>query len=402
MGSNIAAKTAARMRILVISHTYIVGLNCDKLRQMAALLPDGRVVAGVPRRWRPGGVQAQAIQSTPLDEGQFQRVPLGHISQNHQGLLCFGKGLIPLLRQLRPHIIQVEQGTRSLALAQLILLNRLLGLQAKLVCFTWWNLPYQLRPPAQWLEAFNLRHCHGAIAGNQAGASILQTHGFTGHLTVLPQLGVDEHRFRPQPQPQLAASLGILPDTFVVGYVGRFVPEKGLLTLVQALAQCPDLPWRLLLLGRGPFRAQVDQEAIAHHIQHRLIWIDSVPHADVPRYLNLMQALVLPSETAKDAKTLTATGWQEQFGHVLIEAMACGIPVIGSDSGEIPHVIGDAGLIFPEGSVVELSDRLQQLMQSPTLAHTLAQQGRHRVLQHYTQRALAQQQLAFYTHLMTP
>jgi glycosyltransferase involved in cell wall biosynthesis len=112
-----------------------------------------------------------------------------------------------------------------------------------------------------------------------------------------------------------------------------------------------------------------------------------------------MDTLVLPSETTDTFKTLTSRGWKEQFGHVLIEAMACAVPVIGSDSGEIPHVIGNAGLVFPEGQVAALRDRLQTLMQQPTAAANLAEQGYQRAIAHYTNRGLAKQQLAFYRRM---
>jgi glycosyltransferase involved in cell wall biosynthesis len=97
---------------------------------------------------------------------------------------------------------------------------------------------------------------------------------------------------------------------------------------------------------------------------------------------------------------MTAVGWVEQFGHVLIEAMACQVPVIGSDSGEIPHVIGDTGLIFPEGNAAELSDRIRTLMDSPETYTDLSKRGYDRAMEKYTNRALAQQVLDFYQELV--
>jgi len=392
------------MRILVISHTYIVDLNCEKLRALAQIDPAVEVTVVVPRRWRPGGVQKRTIESEPKQEGNFRLCPLPNLSDNNQGLLCFGPALVSLLRQFRPHIIQVEQGAKSLAYAQTITLNRALGLGAKNLFFTWWNLPYDLKPPVSWLEGYNLRHTHGLVVGNQDGADILRQRGYHGPVQVMPQLGVDERLFQPQPQPDLRASLDIAPDAFVVGFVGRFVAEKGLRTLAHALAQLKDhpRPWVWLLLGRGELKAELAELAAQQGMGHRLRWVESVPHADVPRYINLMDTLVLPSETTYRFKTLTSAGWKEQFGHVLIEAMACGVPVIGSDSGEIPHVIGETGLVFPEGDAAALADRLTQLMDQPEAATSLGQQGYQRAMTHYTNHALAKQQLAFYQELVTP
>jgi glycosyltransferase involved in cell wall biosynthesis len=354
----------------------------------------------VPKRWRPGGVQNKIVETKARHEGNFRVIPISNFSQNNQGLLTFGFEIIRLVKQFKPDIIQVEQGVKSFAYAELITLNHLLKLKAKNVFFTWWNLPYHSKFPISLLEKYNLRYTDGLVAGNQDAADILREHGYTKAIKVMPQLGVDERLFSPCSDPELSAQLGIKADEFVVGFVGRFVPEKGILTLIKALGGLQDLPWKLLLLGRGELKEAILKTAAEIGIKERLILIESVPHDRVPRYLNLMNTLVLPSETTYEFKTLTAVGWKEQFGHVLIEAMACQVPVIGSDSGEIPNVIAEAGLIFPEGNSTALQKCLRQLMEQPQLAQTLAQQGYERAMSQYTNKALAQQLLTFYQDLL--
>ncbi|MBD2167475.1 glycosyltransferase family 4 protein [Calothrix membranacea FACHB-236] len=388
------------MKILIASHTYIVDLNCEKLRALSQLEPGIEVTVVVPKRWRPGGVQNKVIEPEHRDEGAFKIVPVSNFSQNHQGLLTFGADLISLLKQFRPQVIQVEQASRGLAYTQMIILNKILGLQAKNLFFTWWNLPYELKFPVALLEKFNLDNSHGIISGNQDGAEVLRQRGYQGAIKVMPQLGVDERVFTPQVQPELAAKLGIFSDDFVVGFVGRFVSEKGLLTLFQALISIKNKPWKLLLLGRGDLQAELLKIAAENQIQDRVIIIESVPHDVVPQYINLMDTLVLPSETTYKFKTLTAVGWKEQFGHVIIEAMACKVPVIGSNSGEIPHVIGDAGLIFPEGDAQALANCLTQLIDNPELRHKIGAMGYQKAMDKYTNKALAQQQLNFYRELV--
>jgi len=388
------------MKILVASHSYIVDLNCEKLRALAHLEPDIEVTVVVPRRWRPGGVQNKIIETQPRQEGSFRVVPVSNFSENNQGLLTFGADIIPLLREFRPQIIQVEQGAKALGYAQMITLNKLLGLKAKNLFFTWWNLPYNLKFPVSLLEAYNLSNTHGVVAGNQDGVEVLRQHGYHGPIKVMPQLGVDESRFRPQPQSELKSQLGIQPDDFVVGFVGRFVEEKGLLTLGKALAGLQGRPWKWLLLGRGPLQSVLMEKAAEWGIKDQVILVESVPHDEVPSYINLMNTLVLPSETNTQFKTLTAAGWKEQFGHVLIEAMASKVPVIGSDSGEIPYVIEDAGLVFPEGDVAALQNCLQQLMEQAELAEKLAELGYERAMSQYTNKALARQLLDFYKQLL--
>ena len=388
------------MKILVASHTYIVDLNCEKLRALASLEPGIELTVVVPQQWRPGGVQNKIILTRLLEEGSFRVVPVSNYSQNNQGLLTFGLDIIKLLKQFQPDIIQVEQGAKALGYAQLITLNRLLGLKAKNVFFTWWNVPYQNKFPISLLEAYNLRHTDGLISGNQDGIEIIRQHGYKGSATIIPQLGVDEQLFSPDTQPELAADLGIEADEFVVGFVGRFVLEKGLLTLIKAVSNLNQSKYKLLLLGRGPLQDKILAEATKAGIQDRLILLESVPHNQVCHYINVMNVLVLPSETSNEFKTLTAVGWKEQFGHVLIEAMACRVPVIGSDSGEIPNVIGDAGLVFPEGDWEALKNCLASLMTNSELGEKLGKLGYQRVMAKYTNRALAREQLKFYQELL--
>lgn len=389
------------MKILVASHTYIVDLNCEKLRALSRLQPDIEVTVVVPKKWRPGGVQNKIIETEYRDEGNFRIVPVSNFSQNHQGLLTFGSDLINLLGKFRPNIIHVEQGSRGLAYAQMITLNAFLGLKAKNVFFTWWNLPYNLKFPVSVLENYNLDNSHGIISGNQDGAEILRDRGYEGPIKVMPQLGVDETLFTPKSQPELASKVGLEPDDFVIGFVGRFVPEKGIMTLLDALVKIKDKSWKFLLLGRGELKEKILQKAEEKGIKDRIILIESVPHDQVADYINLMSTLILPSETTYKFKTLTSVGWKEQFGHVIIEAMACKVPVIGSDSGEIPHVIGDAGLIFPEGNAEELANRLEQLIDNPDLTENLAQMGYAKAMAQYTNIALAKQQLEFYQELLS-
>jgi L-malate glycosyltransferase len=384
------------MKILIASHSYIIELNREKLRELAQLSPDIEVTIVVPQKWRPGGVMKNTIETQPVNEGNFRVVPLTNYSQNNQALLSFGPELITLMREFRPDVIQVEQGVKSLAYAQMITLNKLLGLKAKMLFFTWWNLPYETKFPLAQLERYNLNNSSGIVVGNTDGYNVLRDRGYNGPMRIMPQLGVDEQLFQAQAQPEIAAQHGIQPEDFVIGFVGRFVPEKGLKTLFHAAAKLENPNWKMLLLGRGPMQAELQELARELGFADRLIQIESVPHADVYRYINLMSVLLLPSETTDAFKTLTASGWKEQFGHVIIEAMACRVPVIGSDSGEIPNVIEDAGLVFPEGDVEQLRDRLTQLISDRDFAQAIGQKGYQRAMVKYTNRALAKDLLEFY------
>jgi glycosyltransferase involved in cell wall biosynthesis len=179
----------------------------------------------------------------------------------------------------------------------------------------------------------------------------------------------------------------------VIGSAGRrLVPEKGVDLLLKAVARLPGI-WQLHIAGEGPARRELERLALELGIRERVYFDGVIPSNEMPAYLGQLDVLVLPSRTLPN--------WKEQFGRVLVEAMACEVAVIGSDSGEIRNVIDDAGLIFPENNVDALYDRLLTLLKDPTLCRRLGRDGRKRVLEYYTQAQIAARTVEVYREMMS-
>jgi glycosyltransferase involved in cell wall biosynthesis len=136
-------------------------------------------------------------------------------------------------------------------------------------------------------------------------------------------------------------------------------------------------------VGEGDFRGKGEELAQSLGVGSRIRWLPPVASLDVPDIMNAIDVLVLPSRTMSN--------WKEQFGRVLIEAMACETPTVGSSSGEIPTVIGDGGFVFPEGDVGALAKQLKCLFDSPQLRAEMGRKGRARVLSNFTQQKMAQE-----------
>src|SRR5207245_1339085 len=168
--------------------------------------------------------------------------------------------------------------------------------------------------------------------------------------------------------------------------------QKGLLVLLEAVARLNE-DVRILLVGNGPLKVKLLEKAQALSLDGRLELREGVPHHEVSQYLERMTVLVLPS--------LTTPTWKEQFGHVLIEAMASGVPVVGSDSGAIPEVIGEAGLVVPEGDVRALAEAVHRLISTPGLRTNVASRGRLRVLAEYTNGTVARRLAAFWQDVVS-
>ncbi len=166
-----------------------------------------------------------------------------------------------------------------------------------------------------------------------------------------------------------------------IGYAGRFVEEKGLRDLLLAFQRMRQ-PARLLCFGDGPLRVELER---ATTCSRPVEVITGIPHERMDRAYREMDVLVLPSRT-------TPT-WAEQFGRVLVEAMSFGRPVIGSDSGEIPWVIGqtEGGRIFREGDVAALAACLDELASDPGLREALGTAGQRSVEAEFAPAAVADQ-----------
>jgi glycosyltransferase involved in cell wall biosynthesis len=372
------------MKILMVSHAYVVAENQRKLETLAGL-PHVDLTLLVPYFWKD---QMRQIELERVYDSKYKIVP-AHTGYNGRLYAYFYHPLTvaQLLHRLKPDIVHLELEPPSLSAFEMCSLSKMAG--SKVVFFTFENVYRSYRFPKLFLERGVLTLADYAISGNNEGMRNLIRKGFRKPMSVLPQLGVDPHRFCKTPTKPLRQTLGL--KGFVIGFAGRLVREKGILTLLEAVArQRRDV--QLLIVGRGPLREEILKTASRLGLRQRTVMVDSVLHSEIPLYLNCMDVLVLPSETT--------SVWKEQFGHVLIEAMACEVPVVGSNSGAIPEVIGEAGLIFEEGNVDELASQLGRIMDAPGLKNLLGWKGRERVLKNYTHDIVAQKTHQVYEELM--
>lgn len=367
------------IRVLLIAR-YLQMVNHRKVMALAAQ-PDLELWHIAPRRWSDGLrtyeqelQQAKGYHFIALDT--WSRPGDIHRFIYWPPTLC--------LPDIRPDLIHLEEEPDSLAALEAVIARDLWARSARFVLFTWQNIRRKRSIMAERIARFVLQRTDQLIAGNQEAANVIRAQGYTKAVSRLPQLGVDTTTFRLQDARALRAQLNL--TGFVVGYVGRFVPEKGLDTLLRAVAQVESA--QALLVGRGPMQRELESLAHALGMAERLTFVNAVPHHAVPLYLNAMDALVLPSRSTPN--------WKEQFGHVLIEAMACGVPVVGAESGAIPEVIESAGLIFRENDAQALAECLRDLLYNAEKREQLRQRGLARVADHYSHQRIAEQTASIY------
>lgn len=368
------------MRVLYIAR-YRNALMERKIALLAAY-PDIELTFVRPGRWRDayGHVELPVLPNQPY---RTLAVPLIGSPTDHHRVLYrtwrFG------MTAFNPDLIHAEEEPDSLAALQIAMARRLFAPQARLILHTWQNLN---RPKAWYVwqvTRATLRRADAVLCSTGEAVDVLREMQYAGPAEVILQEGVNLEVFRPYKKPPAS-------EKFTITYAGRLAEEKGIDTVLYALAHL-DARAHLRLIGSGPVRA--DLEALTHTLglDNRVTFTGPVPVEQMVELLNQSQALVLPSRSR--------SWWKEQFGRVLVEAMACKVPVVGSDSGAIPGVIGDAGLVFPEGDAPALTACLQRLLASPELCEELAEKGYRRVHQHYSQERIAEQTVQFYRHMMS-
>ena len=208
-----------------------------------------------------------------------------------------------------------------------------------------------------WLRNSVRPHLDRVLTISKDGSRVMEELGFRGRVTQIP-LGFDRRLFHPE-SPEFIAStrsrLGLTHPT--IAYFGRLVHSKGLHVLLRALVSVMDLPWQFLIdrfsAYQTPYAASIKQQIETLGLTERVVFFDAT-HSEMPVYMNAADFVVLPS--------VTTPKWKEQYGRVIPEAMACGKIVIGSRSGAIPEIIGDAGYTFPEGDFNALGGLIRKLL----------------------------------------
>ena len=366
------------IRVLMISKACLVGTYQRKLEEIAAF-PDIALTVIVPTEWRePGGAKVQ-LERAHVTGYEFLAEPIrlnGHFHLHYYPRL--GRHF----DRVRPHVVHVDEEPYNLATFQAMRLAH--RHKARALFFTWQNLHRPYPFPFNWIECYNLRHADFGIAGNHEAMDVWRAKGYAGPMRVIPQFGVDPDVFKPQHVSEAGGG-------FAIGCVARLIEDKGVDVLLRAVAGLPGV-WRVYVLGVGPWRHSLESLARELGLADRVVFDSPIPSMQMPAYLAGLDALVLPSRTRPN--------WKEQFGRVLVEAMACGVPVIGSTCGEIPQVIGDAGLIFSEDDVEALRAALLRLQRDDSLRRDMTRRGRARVLANYTQKQVARATVEVYRQMM--
>jgi glycosyltransferase involved in cell wall biosynthesis len=368
------------MRVVLISKTFVFDAAQRQL-ELIARQTDVELTLITPPEWHSDDGRVLPFTRRFTSGYTVHELPVLFNGRYH---FYVYRGLRQVLRELAPDLVHIDEEPFNPAGAQAQRAADRLG--ARTMFITLQNLLRNYPPPYSLLEQYNYRHTGHIVACNEAAGRVLRQKGYHGPLSVFAVYGVDPDLYQPVPHTEYRDG-----DAFVIGYLGRLVLYKGLGLLIEALAALPER-CRVRLVGSGPDEAALRRMAQERGVSERVEFAPAVAASEVPRVLAGVDVLVLPS--------LTQPNWMEQFGRVLIEAMACEVPVVGSDSGEIPHVVGDAGLIVREGDVNALGAALSRLYEDREMRARLARAGRQRVLAQFTQEQVARKMVGVYRQVL--
>lgn len=242
----------------------------------------------------------------------------------------------------------------------------------------WDNIPFNMErnPARRTMKERVAANADLFIVHTERSRRMLDVEGVHQDRVVKIDPGVDTGRFSPGRGHR--ERFGLPEDAFVVLFVGWLLPRKGLDFLLLALRELihdprfRDQNLRLLVVGSGPGRDRIERLIDRLDVRNICVLAGSLPYAEMPEAFRAADVFVLPS--------IATPEWQEQFGMSLIEAMACGIPVISTFSGAIPEIVERAAILCQPNDFVSLYEALRDLLSDSGKRQALAEQGRMHAL----------------------
>jgi glycosyltransferase involved in cell wall biosynthesis/GT2 family glycosyltransferase len=370
---------APHVRALRVSHSSVVASWRSRETWLEKL--GATVTLLTARSWREAGSE---VHLTPSPDERVRGVrTFGHHPCG------FGYDPFSVLRALRsiPYdVLDIHEEPYSVAAFEILALRWLAGHRQPMLFYSAQNLTKRHPLPFRYTERLVLASSKGAYPCNEGAAANLRRKGFEGVVRVIP-LGVGT----PAPGPE--GKLGAHNDTRAglhIGCAGRLVRAKGFHVVIDCIAREPS--WSLTVAGDGPEHENLLEQAEASGAVQRVEFLGYCDETAMADFYRSIDVLVVPS--------LPAPGWQEQFGRVVVEAMAAGVPVVASRSGALPEVVRDAGVLVPPGDPGALRDALATIQEQPELLHTLADKGL-RLARYYTWEAVAGKQIGLYREVLS-
>ncbi len=346
------------MKVLFIKHDGVLKSNRRYL-EIIADNTDWEIHLIAPEFWYEPSFKKRFLFEDSDDKIIKHTVPAKFV--RHPIFFKYKSSSIKRLsKEINPDVVFISNDPYAISSYQGVKYNK----DKKIIIYGIQNIHKFIPFPFSSIYRHNLRYCDYFLGCNKETLKINQTWGFKGPVDYLP-IGIERGNFKRRSGFKLNA-----PP--VIGYVGRIEMIKGIKFLVEAL-NLLKMPLKFTLVGDGSLTGWVKSNINTDLIQ--LEFKSFIPHDKISEEYNKFDILVVPSITVKR--------WKEQFGRVLVEGMACGLPVIGTDSGAIPDVLGDAGMIIKERAAEAIADAIKTLLSNEGKRFELIENGIKRVEKYF-------------------
>lgn len=370
------------MQILIVSHSYIVEENRKNITRLSAY---NDVVAAIPS-WVHDRVLGRLVSHRGDGIKIFKRIALPRV-QFLLGTFDLGMSKLP------PDIIHIEYDPWAPIFWQTYLYKAIFARKARVVCTVKKNTFRKLPKPMIFIKKsvsqFFIRRVDHFFAVNHGVREIYKTHFNVrdNKITLLQHLGVDMGVFKPSNISRVSADNA----KTIIGYCGRLDAHKGVEDLIEAMSQlvASGKKVTLRLLGNGTLKTELQ------NLNYDWIeFVASVPHHEVPDFMQSLDVFVMPARITPDH--------EEHDGHALMEAMACGVACIGTNSGVILELLsGEAGCIVTQRDIDALSGAIDNLADDKILRKQFADNARLKAIREFSVEAIAKKKIEIYKKVLS-
>lgn len=368
------------MHLAVVSHACVTDINQQVYSEIEKL--GHKVDLIVPSNFIAPGLTNEPIKVKrwPSFKGRIIEIPT--FFKDSIPLHFYKKSLRKVLDDIQPDAIYVAEEPYSISCFQA--LRGALPMNKAVGFYSAQNIKKDYPFIFKKMERYVYQNASLAVSISTDVSTVLREKGYQNNICEIP-LGVDEKHFyiSIDQKQEAKVKLNIPDDAFVVGFAGRLVEEKGVDLLLEAINQVktiiPNI--HLIVVGRGPLLTRMKELVSEFKMNENVHFVEDAIHGEMPMWFNCMDVHVLPSRTVSN--------WREQFGRVLIEAAACGVPSIGSTCGEIPTVLKSIGMdsVFEEENVEELAEQLEKMYQNEINPNNI----RKKTVEQYGNKGIASQ-----------
>jgi len=263
----------------------------------------------------------------------------------------------------------------------------------KLVVLEWENIPliYHDNENISNIKRTVTNSADAFVAVTERAADALRIEGADRDKIYKIPMGIDVDFFTPDKtvRNKARSELKLNNGDRIVLFVGRFVFEKGIYDILFAskllFDENPDLKKTLkfLMIGRGPEKDRFTSMVKRLSLEDNFIILPQSSYLEMKKYYNSADIFILPS--------IPKENWKEQFGMAIVEAMACGVPVISTYSGSIPEVIGEAGLLVQPNDPQSIYNGIMKLLKNETLRQELGKLARQRAVEMFSCKVVSEQ-----------